>query len=117
MAKRKREGESESIAAIFAAIAGNLLIAVTKFTASYFTGSSAMLSEGIHSIVDTGNGLLMLFGLHKSRKPADEEHPFGHGRELYFWALVVAFSVFAVGGCLSVYEGILHLQHPAEMQQ
>jgi cation diffusion facilitator family transporter len=115
MAKRKREGESESIAAIFAAIAGNLLIAVTKFIASYFTGSSAMLSEGIHSIVDTGNGLLMLYGLRKSKKPADEEHPFGHGRELYFWSLIVAFSVFAVGGVISIYEGILHLIDPQPM--
>ena len=116
MAKRKRDGESESIASIFAAIAGNLLIAVTKFTASYFTGSSAMLSEGIHSVVDTGNGVLMLLGLRKSKKPPDEEHPFGHGRELYFWSLVVAFSIFAVGGGLSIYEGILHVLKPEPVQ-
>jgi cation diffusion facilitator family transporter len=116
MAKRRREGESESIAAIFAAIAGNLLIGITKFTASYFTGSSAMLSEGIHSIVDTGNGVLMLVGVRKSKKPADQEHPFGHGRELYFWSLVVAFSVFVVGGALSIYEGAIHLKNPEPMQ-
>jgi cation diffusion facilitator family transporter len=115
MAKRRRSGESESIAAIFAAIAGNLLIAVTKFTAAYFTGSSAMLSEGIHSVVDTGNGLMMLLGVRKSKKPPDEEHPFGHGRELYFWSLVVAFSIFAVGGGISIYEGITHIQDPEPM--
>lgn len=112
MAKRARAGEDESIIAIFAAIAGNILIAITKFVAAYFTGSSAMLSEGFHSVVDTGNGLLMLVGVRKSKKPPDKEHQFGHGRELYFWSLVVAFSVFAVGGGLSIYEGILHLLNP-----
>jgi len=116
MARGKKQGESESIASIIAAIIGNLLIAVTKFTASYFTGSSAMLSEGIHSVVDTGNGVLMLVGVHKSKKPPDKEHPFGHGRELYFWALVVAFSIFAVGGGLSIYEGVIHLLQPEPIQ-
>lgn len=105
---------SESKMAIYAAIAGNLLIAVTKFTASFFTGSSAMLSEGIHSVVDTGNGILILYGDSRSRRPADENHPFGHGRELYFWALIVALSIFAVGGGMSVYEGISHIRHPVE---
>jgi cation diffusion facilitator family transporter len=113
---KKREGESESIAAIFAAIIGNVLIAVTKFTAAFFTGSSAMLSEGIHSVVDTGNGVLMLVGIRSSKKPPDDEHPFGHGRELYFWSLVVAFSIFAVGGGVSVYEGVTHLLHPEPIQ-
>src|SRR6478672_13706187 len=116
MAKKGRDGNSESVAAIFAAIIGNLLIAVTKFTASYFTGSSAMLSEGIHSVVDTGNGLLMLIGVRKSKKPPDTQHPFGHGRELYFCSLVVAFSIFAVGGGLSIYEGILHVISPEPVQ-
>jgi cation diffusion facilitator family transporter len=116
MAKRKRDGESESIASIFAAIAGNLLIAVTKFTAAFFSGSSAMLSEGIHSVVDTGNGILMLVGVSESKKPPDNQHPFGHGRELYFWSLVVAFSIFAVGGGLSIYEGILHVIDPVPVQ-
>jgi len=103
---------SESKTAIFAAIAGNLAIAVTKLIAAYFTGSSAMLSEGIHSIVDTGNGGLLLLGLRKSKKPPDANHPFGHGKELYFWSLIVAIMIFALGGGMSVYEGITHLRHP-----
>lgn len=104
---------AKSQLAIFAAIVGNLAIAVTKFVAAAFTGSAAMLSEGIHSVVDTGNGGLMLLGVRKSRKPPDSDHPFGHGHELYFWTLLVGVLVFAVGGGMSTYEGILHILHPA----
>ncbi len=107
---------SESRTAIFAAIAGNLAIAIMKFTAAAFTGSSAMLSEGIHSLVDTGNGGLLLLGVHKSKQPADAAHPFGYGKELYFWSLIVAVLIFGVGGGISIYEGIIHLIHPAPLQ-
>ena len=101
---------------IYAALAGNALIAVTKFVAAGITGSSAMLSEGIHSLVDTGNQCLLLLGLAKAKKPADERFPFGHGKEIYFWSFIVAILIFAVGSGISIYEGIHHLIHPAEMK-
>ena len=107
---------AESKKAIYAAIGGNFAIAVIKFTAAAFTGSSAMLSEGIHSLVDTGNGGLLLLGIKKSQGPPDALHPFGHGKELYFWTLIVAVLIFGVGGGVSAYEGILHLLHPSELK-
>ena len=97
---------------ILAALAGNTLIAITKFIAAAMTGSSAMLSEGIHSLVDTGNQVLLLYGLKQAAKPADDAFPFGHGKEIYFWSFVVAILIFALGGGISIYEGIQHLLHP-----
>jgi len=103
---------SSSKLSLYGSIAANVAIAVSKFVAAYITGSSAMLSEGIHSLVDTGNGGLLLYGLSRSQRPADAQHPFGHGKELYFWALIVAVLIFAIGGGMSFYEGIKHLEHP-----
>lgn len=103
---------SDSKLVIYAALAGNFLIAVTKFGAAWFTGSSAMLSEGVHSLVDTANELLLLYGLHRARRPADRSHPFGHGREIYFWSFIVALLVFALGAGVSIYEGIKHVREP-----
>src|SRR5689334_3767515 len=89
---------------------------LTKFIAAAITGSSAMLSEGIHSLVDTGNQGLLLLGIHMSKRKPDATRPFGHGNELYFWSLIVAILIFAVGGGISAYEGILHLIHPGAME-
>ena len=97
---------------VYAALIGNGLISVTKFFAAAYTGSSAMLSEGIHSLVDTGNQVLLLHGMRKAKQPADEKHPFGYGAELYFWAFVVAILIFAVGAGVSIYEGIQKVIHP-----
>jgi cation diffusion facilitator family transporter len=107
---------SSSKKVIIAALIGNGLIAITKFIAAFITRSSAMFSEGVHSVVDTGNQVLLLHGLRRAKKPADERFPFGHGKEIYFWSFVVAISIFAVGAGVSTYEGVQHLldPHPIE---
>jgi cation diffusion facilitator family transporter len=101
---------------VYAALLGNVLIATTKFAAAAWTGSSAMLSEAVHSLVDTINELLLLYGLHRSRRPPDSVHPLGHGRELYFWSFIVALMVFGLGAGVSLFEGINHLLHPVPIE-
>ncbi len=102
--------------AIYAALAGNTLIAVTKFAAAAITGSSAMFSEGIHSLVDTGNQVLLLYGLKQAEKPPDALFPFGHGKEVYFWSFVVAILIFGLGAGISLYQGWTHLDHPQPLE-
>jgi len=100
---------------LFGALTANLGIAIAKFIASSITGSSSMLSEGIHSVVDSLNQVLLLYGEHRSARPADKEHPFGYGRELYFWAFVVAILIFAVGAGVSFYQGYIHYLEPEKL--
>ena len=107
---------SSSKKVIYAALAGNGLIAATKFMAAAITGSAAMLSEGIHSAVDTTNQMLLLYGLRRSKKPADNLFPFGYGKEVYFWSFVVAILIFAVGAGISVYEGVHQLKNPRPIE-
>ena len=97
---------------VYAALAGNFAIALTKFVAAMLTGSSAMMSEGVHSLVDTGNQALLLYGLKRSQQPPDRIHPFGYGRELYFWSFIVAVLLFSLGAGVSFYEGLTHILHP-----
>jgi len=101
---------------IYTAFAANIAIAIIKFIAASITGSSAMASEGIHSLVDTSNEILLLVGLRNSQKKPDEKRPFGYGKELYFWSFVVSLLFFALGGGLSIYEGYQHLLHPEEIK-
>ncbi|HBK06279.1 MAG TPA: cation transporter [Acetobacteraceae bacterium] len=101
---------------IYAALGGNLLIAISKFGAAWFTGSSAMLSEAIHSLVDTGNQGLLLHGMRQAAKPASSEHPFGHGLQLYFWTFVVAILIFGLGAGVAMVEGIDKIFHPHPLE-
>jgi cation diffusion facilitator family transporter len=103
--------------AVWAALAGNVLVAATKFVAAAASGSAAMLSEAVHSLVDTVNEMLLLYGIARSARPPDHVHPLGYGRELYFWSFVVALLIFALGAGVSVYEGVDRLVHPKPIGQ
>lgn len=114
---KRPTARSGSKLVVYAALGGNLAIAITKFVAAAITGSSAMLSEGVHSLVDTTNEGLLLYGMARAGKVPDRSHPFGYGRELYFWAFIVSLLVFALGAGVSVYEGVSHLLHPKAMER
>src|SRR3546814_14653782 len=114
MADTPKPTRKQSNLVLVAALAANLGIAVAKFIAAGISGSSSMLTEGVHSVVDSGNQMLLLYGKHRAKKPADHDHPFGYGRELYFWSFVVAILIFAVGAGVSIYEDWLHIIEPEE---
>lgn len=111
-----KENKEQRPIVVFAAIGVNVVIAATKFVAAWFSGSAAMVSEGVHSLVDTGDQLLLLYGVYRSRRGPDEQHPFGYGQELYFWGLVVAMMLFSFGGVVSVFEGVMRLRHPHPLE-
>src|SRR5215831_26998 len=106
---------SSSKRTVYIALSADLVIAVTKFIAAFITHSSAMVSEGIHSVIDSTNSILLLIGIRKSKKPADEKRPFGYGKELYFWSFMVSILLFFSGGIVSFYQGILHLKNPENL--
>lgn len=102
--------------AVYAALIGNILVAITKAAAALWTGSSAMLSEAVHSVVDTGNEVLLLYGMRRARRRPDVGHPLGYGRELYFWSFIVALLVFALGAGVSIFQGIRHILNPQPIE-
>src|SRR5689334_13184734 len=106
---------ASSKSAIYAALGANLLIAITKFIAGGISNSTAMISEGIHSLVDTGNQLLLLLGIKRSQKAPDKKQPLGYGKELYFWSFIVSITIFGLGGGLSIYQGIIHIMTPEDL--
>lgn len=108
---------SASHKVVYVALGGNLMIAIAKFVAAGLSGSSAMLSEGVHSLVDTVNEVLLLYGLHRAGMPPDRSHPFGYGRELYFWSFIVALLVLAAGAGVSFYEGVMHIREPEAIER
>src|SRR5471030_1001471 len=116
MASSRTGSRYSSRMILYVALVANLLVAATKFAAAAWTGSSAMYSEGIHSLVDTGNEILLLYGLHRGAARPDHDHPLGYGREVYFWSFVVALLVFACGAVAAFYEGVTHVLNPTPMQ-
>ena len=112
----RRTADTSERKVVYAALAGNLCIAVTKFGAAWWTGSTAMLSEGVHSLVDTTNEVLLLYGMRRAKKAPDAAHPFGYGRELYFWSFVVALLVLTLGAGVAIWQGVHHLREPEPMR-
>jgi cation diffusion facilitator family transporter len=108
---------SSSKKVVYVAIAANLAIATSKYVAAFLTGSSAMMAEAFHTTVDTGNELLLVYGMKRSQRPPDELHPFGHGKALYFYSLLVAVYIFGIGGGLAIFQGIGHLKHPPALDK
>jgi cation diffusion facilitator family transporter len=113
---RGRRNKSSSQTSVVAALVGDLLVAASKIAAAIWTGSAAMASEAIHSVVDTTNEILLLYGIHRSKQKADAEHPFGHGREVYFWSFVVSLLIFALGAGFSIYEGVSRVLDPVPIE-